>query len=156
MDDIQVSLAADFTRALGKNSYDWVKGKIEHAKNINNEQEKEVIYNEVINNLMNDKAQFESLARQYKTLYERVTISDEDIEYLHNTIRNVMTLINEKLIENDQEKITEELLNAILGLLSKETLKTMQLLGFNYKEAIGVPLTELCADFLKNKLSNNM
>lgn len=110
---------------------------------------------EVINNLMNDKAQFESLARQYKTLYERVTISDEDIEYLHNTIRNVMILINEKLIENDQEKISEEVLNAILGLLSKESLKTMQLLGFNYKEAIGVPLTELCADFLKNKLGNN-
>ncbi len=28
----------------------------------------------------------------------------------------------------------------------------MQLLGFNYKEAIGVPLTEVCADVIYNKL----
>ena len=28
-------------------------------------------------------------------------------------------------------------------LISKDTLKTMQLLGFNYKEAIGEPHTEI-------------
>ena len=38
----------------------------------------------------------------------------------------------------DREKIKE--------LISVDTLKTMQLLGFNYKEAIGEPLTRLCAD----------
>lgn len=31
-------------------------------------------------------------------------------------------------------------------LISVDTLKTMQLLGFNYKAAIGEPLTKLCAD----------
>ena len=30
-------------------------------------------------------------------------------------------------------------------LISVDTLKSMQLLGFNYKKAIGEPLTELCA-----------
>jgi len=39
-----------------------------------------------------------------------------------------------------------------LDLLNKDTLKTMQLIGFNYKEAIGRPLTEICADALHQKL----
>ena len=39
-------------------------------------------------------------------------------------------------------------------LLNKDTLKTMQLLGFNYREAIGEPLTEVCANTIKSKLGN--
>ena len=34
----------------------------------------------------------------------------------------------------------------IKELISVDTLKTMQLLGFNYKAAIGEPLTHLCAN----------
>ena len=35
-------------------------------------------------------------------------------------------------------------------LISVDTLKTMQLLGFNYKLAIGEPLTNLCANAISN------
>ena len=38
-------------------------------------------------------------------------------------------------------------------LISVDTLKTMQLLGFNYKAAIGEPLTEICANAI-SKLGN--
>ena len=31
-----------------------------------------------------------------------------------------------------------------------DTLKTMQLLGFNYKAAIGEPLTQICANAITN------
>ena len=34
----------------------------------------------------------------------------------------------------------------IKELISVDTLKSMQLLGFNYKAAIGEPLTQLCAN----------
>lgn len=38
-------------------------------------------------------------------------------------------------------------------LSQTHTLKTMQLLGFNYKAAIGEPLTEICANAI-SKLGN--
>ena len=38
-------------------------------------------------------------------------------------------------------------------LISVDTLNTMQLLGFNYKAAIGEPLTEICANAI-SKLGN--
>lgn len=47
-----------------------------------------------------------------------------------------------------------ESLNQIKDLISVDTLKTMQLLGFNYKAAIGEPLTQLCADSIINWGSN--
>ena len=49
---------------------------------------------------------------------------------------------------------TAESLNQIKDLISVDTLKTMQLLGFNYKAAIGEPLTQLCADSIINWGSN--
>lgn len=36
-------------------------------------------------------------------------------------------------------------------LISVDTLKAVQLLGFNYKAAIGEPLTQLCADAILSK-----
>ena len=39
----------------------------------------------------------------------------------------------------------------IKSLLSKETLKIMQILGFNFKKAIGEPLTELVAALIYSK-----
>ena len=44
----------------------------------------------------------------------------------------------------------------IKGLINIDTLKAIQLLGFNYKAAIGEPLTQLCAAaILSNVKSNN-
>ena len=48
-------------------------------------------------------------------------------------------------------------LNNLLSLISVDTLRAMQLLGFNYKAAIGEPLTKLCADKISSlgKRNNN-
>lgn len=40
-------------------------------------------------------------------------------------------------------------MQTMIQLLNKDTLKTMQLLGFNYREAIGQPLTEVCSETIK-------
>lgn len=40
-------------------------------------------------------------------------------------------------------------------LISVDTLKTMQLLGFNYKAAIGEPLTRLCSEAISNLTKKN-
>ena len=59
----------------------------------------------------------------------------------------------EEAIQKARE--TAESLNQIKDLISVDTLKTMQLLGFNYKAAIGDPLTQLCALSIINWGSSN-
>ncbi|MCD5417299.1 hypothetical protein LR021_02885 [Candidatus Bipolaricaulota bacterium] len=46
----------------------------------------------------------------------------------------------------------------IKELISIDTLKTIQLLGFNYKAAIGEPLTQLCANAIlaQSRTSQNI
>ncbi|MCC9962588.1 hypothetical protein HK348_01930, partial [Streptococcus agalactiae] len=73
---------------------------------------------------------------------------DEDIEYLSNTLEQGISLLyNFSGLNEEQERTMKQLVT----LLNKDTLKTMQLIGFNYKQAIGGPLTEACATAIKNK-----
>lgn len=106
-------------------------------------------YTEIINDLLQDKEELTLIAREYKQSYEQVTISDEDIEYLHNTLKGAIEVLN---TFSPQTAKTQDTMNTVIELLNKDTLKTMQLLGFNYKEAIGQPLTEVCSDAIKSKL----
>lgn len=66
---------------------------------------------------------------------------------------NLIGLLTSFSGKNTEE---QESMLKLVGLLNKDTLKTMQLLGFNYKEAIGLPLTEVCSDAIKNKLGSNL
>lgn len=89
------------------------------------------------------------IARDYKQANEQVTISDKDIDYLHNTLKGAIEVLNSF---SPQKEETQAAMKAVVELLNKDTLKTMQLLGFNYKEAIGNPLTEVCSEAIKNNL----
>lgn len=54
--------------------------------------------------------------------------------------------------QEEVEKVTAQVQSyeQIKELISVDTLKTMQLLGFNYKAAIGEPLTQICANAITN------
>lgn len=95
---------------------------------------------------------------------DKIKISDDDIDHLQKTIERVleifMSIKTEFTDSNDIEAINKlntqkESFKAIKELINADTLKTMQLLGFNYKAAIGEPLTELRADAIKNHLVKN-
>ena len=102
------------------------------------------------------------IAQSYKSELEKVVISDEDIQHLHNTVSNILEIIKSIQITNALPKGEYEIAKVksqvesyekIKELISVDTLKTMQLLGFNYKAAIGEPLTEICANAI-SKLGN--
>lgn len=95
----------------------------------------------------------------YKSELERVVISDEDIKHLHNTVSRILEIFKDAQIsqakgtENaEQVKKEIESYEQIKELISVDTLKTMQLLGFNYKSAIGAPLTLLLKNLIMSKV----
>ena len=99
------------------------------------------------------------IAQAYKSELERIVISDEDIEHLHNTVSRILEIVKSFQLASAMLKGEDELAKVekqvasyeqIKALISVDTLKTMQLLGFNYKAAIGEPLTQICADAISN------
>lgn len=103
-------------------------------------------YDEIINELIAERAEAIRIAQVYKNEIERYVISDSDIEHLHNTVELVLGII-EKMSPDTNIAMYQQLKE----LICVDVLKAIQLLGFNYKEAIGEPLTQLCANAILNK-----
>lgn len=103
-------------------------------------------YDEIINELIAERAEAIRIAQVYKNEMERYVISDSDIEHLHNTVELVLDIIKEM-----SPDIDVAIYQQFKELICVDVLKAIQLLGFNYKEAIGEPLTQLCAKAILNK-----
>lgn len=126
-----------------------VSSKIQSLKEERNADKLRNTYDEIVNELLSEREQAIRIAQTYKEEYEKVHIDDKDIEYLHNTLERVISLLSSFISVEDGK---EDSMKQLVALLNKDTLKTMQLLGFNYKEAIEEPLTEVCLNAIRNKL----
>lgn len=154
-----VNLGASLTTLALKSTATIVHGKIESLKKENNIDTVRTVYDDVINQLLSERDDAVRIAQAYKQELEKVVISDEDIEYLQQTISKVFDLVKSlqlvNLLDNDPQKqaaakASIDAVESIKNLVSKDVLKTMQLLGFNYKAAIGEPLTQICAKAISN------
>ena len=128
-----------------------INSKIQSMKTEREADKLRASYDDIVNELLSERADALRIAQIYKEEYEKVTIKDEDIEYLHNTIKRIISLLGTFGNVTEEQSVSFQQMTV---LLNKDTLKTMQLLGFNYREAIGEPLTEVCANTIKSRLGN--
>ena len=141
-----VEMGVALTELAVKGTASAVNKKIRAAKEIKDAEKLRVTYDELINEVLQEREEAVRIAQVYKSELEKIVISDKDIEHLHNTVSRLLDVL---------KKISPEMpvdsFEMIKDLISVDTLKTMQLLGFNYKAAIGEPLTELCASAISAK-----
>jgi len=103
-------------------------------------------YDELINELLSEREEAIRIAQLYKSEVDRLEISDEDIVHLNKTISQVISVLTKMA-----PGVNVEAISPLQSLITVDTLKAMQLLGFNFKAAIGEPLTNLCAQVILSK-----
>lgn len=145
---IMIETSIALAELIAKSTVSAVNKKVRAAKTINNIEQLRNTYDEIINELLSEREQALHIAQTYKSEIDRIVISDKDIEHLHRTVEKVLEILNIPTGGNDGD--TEGSIEQIKDLISVDVLKTMQLLGFNYKEAIGEPLTEICASKIRD------
>ena len=147
-----LNLGVSLAELAVKNTATAVATKIKTLKEEKNLEKVRNAYDEIINNLLSEKQEAIRIAQAYKNELEKIQISDEDILHLHNTVGNFLNVL-----QKFSSTLGGDELNNIISLISVDTLRAMQLLGFNYKAAIGEPLTKLCADKISSlgKRNNN-
>ncbi len=150
-----VEMAVSLTELAVKGTASTVTKKVRAIKEEKNLEKVRATYDELINEVILEREEAVSIAQAYKAELDRIVISDEDIKHLHNTVSKLLEIVNTLNMAKAQlggdEAIKKAQADAqsyaqLQNLISVDTLKTMQLLGFNYKAAIGEPLTEICAN----------
>ena len=154
-----VEMGVSLTELAIKGTATAVTNKIKAVKDEKNSEKIRNTYDEIVNELLSERDEAVRIAQSYKSELERIVISDEDIVHLHNTVSRILEIVKAfQLVaatgkgQEEVEKVTAQVQSyeQIKELISVDTLKTMQLLGFNYKAAIGEPLTQICANAITN------
>jgi len=107
-------------------------------------------YEEAFNKLIQENQELKSIALRYKDEYDQIFLKEEDIEYLQTTATRLMNLFMSNATSEQKEAFEQ-----LIDLIQVDTLRTMQLLGFNYKEAIGEPLTEVTSQAILSAFNKN-
>lgn len=156
-----LSLGTTLAELAVKGAATAVSTKIRAIKAEKNIDKIRNTYDEIISELLNEREEAVRIAQAYKSELEKVVISDEDIQHLHNTVSRLLEIIKKSQIAS-AERVSPEAVETVKSqvesyeqikeLISVDTLKTMQLIGFNYKSAIGEPLTLMLKNFILSKV----
>ncbi|NLD16582.1 MAG: hypothetical protein GX666_03260 [Tissierellia bacterium] len=138
-----------------KNTTETIFNRIDAAKG-NRDREKTILaLEEIIKDLLDDKNKLNQIIRRYEELLAIQKLSNENIDYITENIVPLLSqiLTSDTITKGNEEKAEEinEFMTLLTPLLSVETLTILQLLGFNFREGIGIPLTNLVKETINKK-----
>jgi hypothetical protein len=145
---IIVQLAANLAEATARNTASFVSNKIIAIKAKKNDKDTINELEEIISELLTDKLEIQRIAQSYEQELVSQKITEKDIKYITDNLLPILS----KFIPADKYSDLEQ----IKSILSIETLTIMQLLGFNYKKAIGEPLTNLLKKVIEAKIPTDI
>ena len=107
----------------------------QHAEQVNE-------LNAIINELVHDRNQLIAIAQAFEQELVAQRISNDDISYITEKLIPAAERLM-KLTGGGQDAQVTETVDLLKTVVSVEMLTVMQLVGFNFKRAIGEPLTRL-------------
>ena len=144
MQDSITALTKQLAIVVLNNTATQVADNVEKARAQIDKEKTTAALEQIINELVRDKAELTRIAQAYEQELASQKITKKELEYI---TENILPLLD-KFIPEDQKETVEQL----SSILSVETLAVMQLLGFNYKRAIGEPLTVLLQKTIESKI----
>lgn len=148
MDNTQlINLATKTADIFIKNTTETIFRRIDAAKDDSDKEKTILRLEEIIKELIEERNELDKIIKEYDELLGMQKISEKDINYITENIVPIVSDFFESDLVSSDENINKDEINQIIDvlkpLLSIETFTILQLLGFNFREAIGIPLTKL-------------
>mgnify|MGYP001443607181 CR=1 FL=1 len=116
------------------------------------------VLEEIINDLIADKNELIRISRSFEEELITQKISNEDIVYITENFIPVLEELFEKTASFSDDNLGDDIndiIDILKPIISVETFNIFQLLGFNFKAAIGQPLTALIKSLIESKKVDN-
>jgi predicted helicase len=127
--------------------------RISAVKAKKNNQETIAELEQIVNDLQSDRSELVRIAQAYEDELVAQRISNSDIEYISNSFVPALQQIIESAPASEGQDVAtaQQVIAFLQPLLSVEMVTVLQLVGFNFRKAIGEPLTELIARLILAK-----
>lgn len=146
MDAALIALFARLAEISATQTATAIVDRIAAVKARNKDAETIQVLSETVNSLISDREELIGIARALKEQLVSQQISDADIDHVVNTVLPVLETISSQGGGSKQE--TAAFMDTVRPILSHDTLKVLQTLGFNYHKAIGEPLTQVVHSYV--------
>lgn len=108
---------------------------------------------DIVQELINDRAELQSIATALRDHLVAESLDGADIRYItEKLIPTLEQLIDRRGGGGEGEEVAVEPMEVAKQLVSTEMLTILQLVGFNYKRAIGEPLTRVVEALITSQL----
>ncbi len=146
MDQVALQLFTSLADVAARQSAAAIAAKISAIRAKKQDAEAIRELTELVNDLVADRDEILAIAQGLKEQLVSQQISDDDIEHVVNTTLPVLRAMTSANSESGSD--AENMVDQLKPILSQDTLKVLQTLGFNFRSAIGEPLTILLRNLI--------
>jgi hypothetical protein len=154
MIDPQVeALTLQLANTAARNTAASIIDRITVSKKTKQAQETITELEEIVSSLLSDKNGLLLIAQAYEQELVAQKISEGDIKYISEKFVPVLRKFAESAAnsEGQDSADTQQMIDLLQPLLSVEMVTVLQLIGFNFRKAIGEPLTELVSRLISSR-----
>lgn len=141
MDPEMMQMTARLAELTVRNTASVVFEKISVSKAKKSDKETIAELTDIIKELIDEKQELEFISQAFERELATQKLSDNDIKFVGETVLPVIKDFASKS-EGDNRGLLQSI-EMMEPLISQNTLQVLQILGFNFKKAIGEPFTEL-------------
>lgn len=141
MDPEMMQMTARLAELAVRNSASAVFEKIKTSKAKKSDTETIAELTDIIKELIDEKQELELISQAFERELATQKLSENDIKFVGETVLPVIKEFASKGEDDNQDLLQS--IDMIEPLISQNTLQVLQILGFNFKKAIGEPFTEL-------------
>lgn len=149
--ELQV-LGIQLTNAAVRNTASAVADKIGAAKARQKDKDTIAELEDIVSGLLDDKNELLRIAQAFEQEMVAQRISESDIRYMtENLVPRLQELVSVTASDETLDETMQSMIDILQPIISVETLTVLQLIGFNFRKAIGEPLTDLLARLIKSR-----
>lgn len=157
MDPELQSLGVQLADAAVRNTAATIADRIGAAKARRKNEETIAELEEIVSGLVSDKSELVRIAQAYEEELVAQRISASDIEYISTNFVPILKRLMESAAteRGEDDASIQAMIELVQPILSVETVTVLQLIGFNFRKAIGEPLTTLVNQLISSKTPPN-
>ncbi|SHH02619.1 DNA phosphorothioation-dependent restriction protein DptG [Anaerosphaera aminiphila DSM 21120] len=157
---ILIELGIELAKIISKQTITTISDKVKKVKASGDKDGIILELESIIDELISDKRSLIEIAQKYEELTSFQKITDEDVQYITQSLMPVIEELLEKAMNFNQSSTSTEELQQLMGIIkpiiSVETFNVLQMLGFNFRDAIGQPLTDLIKSLILSKSKSEL
>ncbi len=152
MDPELQTLAVQLVDVGLRNSASAIADKVGTAKARKKDGQTIAELEEIVSGLLSDKSDLVRIAQAYEEQIVSQRISADEISYISDTL---VPLLKELAGLSPDPDNMDEVIDKVAPLLSVEFVTILQAFGFNFRRALGEPLTAVVAQLIRQKMPSS-